>query len=177
MNNIEIFKDIPGYEGLYQVSDLGNVKSLSREVLNRGEFPAIVKEKILKINIVKSGYYLVGLCKEGKVKTMSVHVLVAMAFLGHIPDGNKIEVDHKNEIKTDNRVENLQLLSGVEHRRKPKKSRNTSSKYTGVNWHKTSSKWRAEIRINGKPKNLGYYTTEYQAHYAYQSVLLTLKNN
>jgi hypothetical protein len=48
MNNTEIWKDIPGYEGWYQVSNMGNIKSLSREVLRNGEYPMKIKEKILK---------------------------------------------------------------------------------------------------------------------------------
>jgi hypothetical protein len=163
MNNIEFFKDVPNYEGLYQVSNIGNVKSLKYG-----------KERILKPGIISSGYYTVALSKEGKPKTIGVHVLVAMAFLGHNPYGHKIEVDHKNDIKTDNRFENLQILSGDRHRRKPKKSMNTSSKYTGVGWDKNAKKWRAMIYIDGKNKYLGLFETEHEAHLAYQKALSDL---
>ena len=87
----EIWKDIPNYEGEYQVSNLGRVKSL---LFN--------KEKILKTRIHSQGYELVNL----KNKTYKVHYLVAITFIDN-PKGFK-ELNHKNEIKNDNRVENLE---------------------------------------------------------------------
>ncbi len=165
----EIYKDIPGYEGIYQVSNLGNVKSLPRKIV-KGRAKFISKEKFLKYDKTDK-YFNVSLFKDGKKKTIRVHVLVAMAFLGHVPNGHKIEVDHKNDIKTDNSLENLQLLSGEEHRRKPKKSMNTSSQYIGVCWDKCANKWMSYIKINRKFKNLGLFTDEYEAHLAYQKAL------
>jgi hypothetical protein len=159
--NKEIFKDIPNYEGTYQVSNLGNVKSLGNEKTR--------KERILKPADNGHGYYRVNLCKEGKKKTMKVHVLVAMAFLNHNPDGtHRICVDHINNNPLDNRVENLQLISQRENTSKDKKG---SSKYTGVSWHKRHNKWMVSIAINGKSKHLGYFTDEYEAHLTYQNKL------
>jgi hypothetical protein len=173
MNIAEEFRDIPGYEGLYQVSNFGNVKSLSRELLNQGKNPFISKEKILKAGTDREGYKKVVLSNTDGKKTFKSHVLVAIAFLGHIPCGNKIVVDHKNDNPSDNRLENLQLVTNRENLSR----RGGSSKYAGVSFVKSRNKWNAHIQINGKIKNLGYYSTEYEAHYAYQSVLLTLKNN
>jgi hypothetical protein len=174
MNNTEIFKDIPGYEGFYQVSNLGNVKSLAREILRKGKYPFISKERILKHSI-RSGYYQVKLWKEGKTKAMTIHILVAMAFLGHIPDGtNRIVPDHKNDITTDNRLENLQLLTNRQNIEKYFLRKKTSSKYTGVCWFKKTNKWQAYIKIDGKTKHLGYFTDEYEAHLAYQKALKEL---
>ncbi len=99
---MEIWKDIPNYECIYQVSSLGRVKSLGN---NKQK-----KEKILKSGETK-GYLQVVLCKNKKPKTKYVHQLVAMAFLNHIPCGHRFEVDHINNIKSDNRVENLQILT------------------------------------------------------------------
>jgi hypothetical protein len=173
---MEIWKSIPGYDGLYEVSNIGSVKSLPRK-MTKGRVNFISKEKILKY-AKTDGYFNVSLFKDGKRKTIRVHVLVAMAFLGHVPNGHKIEVDHKNDIKTDNRLENLQILSGDEHRRKPKKSVKKSSKYTGVCWDKYANKWVAYIYIDRKYKNLGLFTDEYEAHLAYQRALNNLlKNN
>lgn len=95
MENKEIWRDIEGYEGLYQVSSEGRVKSLKYG-----------KEKILKGSKNSWGYLLVNLHKEGKQKHYYIHRLVAQAFISN-PD-NLPEVNHKNEIKTDNRVENLE---------------------------------------------------------------------
>jgi hypothetical protein len=168
----EIFKDIVGYEGLYQVSNLGNVKSLSRKILIRGEHLGKIKEKILKPSDNGDGYYKLVLCKDGKQKSIAVHILVAIAWLNHVPDGtHKIEVDHKNDIKSDNRLENLQLLKNREHKAKTSKNIKTSSQYTGVYWHKKSNKWRAQIKIDGKSKHLGLFSDEHEAHLAYQKAL------
>ncbi len=158
----EIFKDIPGYESLYQVSNLGNVKSLK-----------YYKERILKPSDNGYGYYTIKLYKEGKQKTIRIHILVAMAFLNHVPDGYKIVVDHINNDKLDNRVENLQLITQRENNSKDKKG--YSSKYTGVTWHKVANKWVSTIRVGVKKKYLGLFIDEYEAHLAYQKALKELK--
>lgn len=102
----EVWKNISGYEGLYQVSNLGRIKSLPHKVYNKliGEY--ISKEKILKQGSLVRGYKGVGLYKNGKEKTQKVHRLVAEAF---IPNPNNYpEVNHKNEDTSDNRVTNLE---------------------------------------------------------------------
>lgn len=100
---LEFWKDIEGYEGLYQVSNIGQVKSLKRN-------------KILKPAPNSCGYLQVCLHKNGKQKTFRIHRLVAEAFL---PNEDELpEVDHINSDKTDNRVANLQWISHVENNRK-----------------------------------------------------------
>lgn len=91
---IEIWKNIVGYEGLYEVSNWGRVKSLN--------YNHTGQEMILKNKKHKGGYLRVGLCKEGKVKYFSVHRLVAQAFIPN-PD-NLPQVNHKDEVKTNNFV-------------------------------------------------------------------------
>ena len=123
---IEIWKDIPNYEG-YQVSNLGRVKSLERiDALGHR-----LKEKILKPGITHNGYYLIGLCKNSKVKMYYVHRLVYEAFNGSIPEG--LQVNHINEVKTDNRLENLNLMTAKEN----------------SNWG-TRNERRVKKQINGK---------------------------
>ena len=102
---MEIWKDIEGYEGLYQVSNQGRVKSLERKVDN-GHCIRTVPERILKPNKTKKGYQLVNLWKEGKIKRMSVHRLVAKAFLPN-PE-NLPQVNHKDENPSNNHVDNLE---------------------------------------------------------------------
>lgn len=97
---MEIFKDIKEYEGLYQVSNLGRVKSLN--------YNKTGKEKILKPTTNKKGYQFVGLYKEGKTKNFLVHRLVAMAFIPTPMDTNATQVNHKDENPANNCVENLE---------------------------------------------------------------------
>ena len=102
----EIWKNIDGYEGLYQVSNLGRVKSLEKfiyDTINRTQHN---KERILKPGKSKTGYLQVILCKDRKIKTFSVHRLVAMTFL---ENPNNLEtVHHIDEDKTNNKVSNLE---------------------------------------------------------------------
>lgn len=154
----EVWRDIKGYEGYYQVSSCGRVKSLKYN-----------KEKILKLSQDGGGYYHCDLYLNGNQKTIKVHKLVAIAFLGHKPNGMKIVVDHINNVKTDNRLENLQLISHRKNLSKDKKG--YSSQYVGVTWYKPTSKWKAQIGINGKKKHLGLFSNELQAAQAYQLAL------
>ena len=167
MENIveEIWKDIPGYENMYQVSNLGNVKSLGNEQSRR--------EKILKPGINGTGYYAVVLTKNRNPKTIRVHKLVAMAFLNHIPCGMKLIIDHINDNKLDNRVENLRIVTQREN--VCKTQGRYLSQYKGVSWCKTYNKWFSQISINKKRKFLGYFKNEYDAHLKYQETLKTLK--
>lgn len=98
---MEEFRDIIGYEGLYQVSNLGRVKSL-----RRNKFLSPSKEH---------GYLKTSLCKDGKQRKFAIHQLIAMAFLGHVPCGHKLVVDHINDDKLDNRLENLQVITNKEN--------------------------------------------------------------
>lgn len=106
MNDMEeIWKDIEGWEGFYQVSNFGRVKSLERFV-NGPKGLIKLKEKILSPKIDKNGYLLVGFHKEGIQKYMRIHRLVAMAF---IPNPNNFpQINHIDENKRNNYVSNLE---------------------------------------------------------------------
>ena len=114
----EIWKDIPKYNN-YQVSNFGRVKSLERQVTSRGGVRTI-PEKILSNNLTKAGYEVVSISLNNgkKQKVTTVHQLMAMAFLDHEPNGHTIVVDHINGMRTDNRIENLQLISHGENIKK-----------------------------------------------------------
>ena len=153
----EIWKPIPNYEGLYEVSDLGRVKSLN---YNRTK-----TEKFLKLQKNSVGYYHVIL----KGKTLQVHQLVAITFLNHIPNGYNLIIDHINDNKLDNRPKNLQIVTARFNTCKTQG--NYSSKYKGVSWSKAAKKLLSFIRINGKLKHLGLFNCELSASIAYQNKL------
>jgi hypothetical protein len=163
----EIWKDIPGYEGLYQVSSLGQVKSLPKEWKLDGR-TICHKEKILKPQL-KRGYNTCALYKDKKQKWFSISVLVAMAFLNHKPNGHTLVVDHINNIRTDNRLINLQIITQRENVSR-RDSSGYTSKYPGVF---RSLVWSSRINIEQKTYHLGSYKTEERASEVYQ---LALKN-
>ena len=103
---MENWKDIKGYEGFYQVSDCGNVRSLERDVYRQNGTVHHLKEKILVPNLDRYGYPYVYLYKNGKGKFMLVHRLVALAFIPN--HENKPQINHKDEVKINNVVENLE---------------------------------------------------------------------
>ena len=171
--NLEIWKDIPDFEGYYQVSNLGNVKSLSRTILGKNDTPTFLKEKMLKFSTSTNGYYQVILCKNSDRKIFKVHSLVAICFLNHIPDGtHNVVIDHINEIKTDNRIENLRLIG---HRENVSRSiKDSTSTYVGVSWSKNAKKWISQITIDGKTKYLGLFDNEEDANKKYLETLKDL---
>ena len=169
----EIWKDIPEFEGYYQISNLGNVKSLSRTILGRGKHDTLLKERLLKFSTSTNGYYQVILQKEGFKKIYKVHSLVAICFLNHTPDGtHNVVIDHINEIKTDNKLENLRLIG---HRENVSRSmKNNTSTYVGVSWSKNAKKWISQITIEGKTKYLGLFDNEEDANKKYLETLKDL---
>ena len=100
----EEWRDVPGFEGNYKVSNLGQVMSIPRPNTRGG---------VLKTNLHRQGYLMVTLYKSAKRKTMLVHRLVAIAFIGDIPQGK--EVNHINGDKGDNRLENLEYVTPSEN--------------------------------------------------------------
>ena len=109
----EIWKDIKGFEGLYQASNLGRIKSLERFRKGKNGSLVSVKEKILKPKLSHNGYYQVALFKNSIRKFYLIHRLVFEAFNSTIPEG--MQVNHINEIKTDNSLSNLNLMTPKEN--------------------------------------------------------------
>ena len=133
----EIWKPIVGYEGFYEVSNIGRVRSLERkDCLGR-----TVKERILKQTVTHDGYLIVGLYAGGKPKTLKVHRLVCEAFNDNRDE--KPEVNHINEIKTDNRACNLEWCTR-----------------TGNNNHGTRNERAAKSIAKALSKPVGQYTRD-----------------
>jgi hypothetical protein len=155
---VENWLPVKDYEGFYEVSDLGRVRSLR-----------FGKVKIMKQSLSSNKYLIVNLWNDKKMKSYSVHILVASAFLGHVPNGRITVVNHINFDRLDNRSVNLEVISFRENANK--KHLPSTSKYTGVYWNKDSRKWVSRISICGRVKYLGRFTTELDAHYAYEEEL------
>ena len=117
----EIWLPVVGYEGLYEVSNMGRVKTLN--------FKRSGKEKIMKQSFDGNGYLRVGLRKDGKLKLNSVHRLVAQTFIEN--KENKLEVDHISTVKTDNRVENLKWATRSENANNPLTRKHNSESRKG----------------------------------------------
>jgi hypothetical protein len=159
MNNqeIEIWKDIDGFSGDYQISSITNVRSLKKGNV-----------KILK-KVLSNGYYHVGLCKNGIVTISYIHRLVAIAF---IPNPNNLPcVNHINNIRTDNRIENLEWVTHRENISHGYTFKKTTSKYTGVSFVPKYLNWRVCIIAGGEKYYLGAYPTEQEANNVYKKAL------
>jgi len=103
----EEWRAVPGYEGLYEVSDRGRVRSLDRTVL-AADGPRRYKGKIRRLQL-QSGYPFVRLCRAGEYLDIAVHRLVAAAFIGPRPDG--LHVNHRDGVKTNNAPANLEYVT------------------------------------------------------------------
>lgn len=159
----QVWKDIPNYEGFYQVSDLGLVRSLDRFVNSKKEGKKPVAGQILKQYLKGAGYLQVALFRNQKSKYFLVHRLVYQVFAGE----TILQVDHINNIKTDNRLCNLQALSQTDNNIKAKALKPKTSKYPGV--YRYGNKWKAQVGRNGKKISLGYFENEEMAFEAYQN--------
>ena len=113
MPALEQWKPVHGYEGIYEVSRHGRVRSVDRTVTYSDGRVCRRKGKILRTTLDKYGYKVVGLCNQGRQKTRTVHSLVAEAFIGTRPEG--MEVCHNDGNKTNNHVDNLRYGTSREN--------------------------------------------------------------
>jgi len=154
-----IWAPIPGYER-YEVSTDGQVRCLN--------FRGTGKVGNMKPRMLKN-YWVVKLSVMNRSKIFKIHQLVAMAFLGHVPNGNILQVDHIDENRLNNNLENLQIITNRANISKAFALRRDLP--TGVSFDKNRSQFRARIVINRIQKFLGRFSTAEEASEAYQKAL------
>lgn len=158
----EEWRDVVGFENRYKISNLGNLKSKSYLKKGNNNSLYLTEEKNINIKPNSHGYYAYKFCENKKQKTYKIHQVVAMAFLGHKPNGHDYYVDHIDRNKLNNSVDNLRIIT-------PKESicnRDIfkTSKNVGVSYDKSRCKWVARIIIDNKYKFLGRFDTEESAY-------------
>jgi hypothetical protein len=158
----EIWKDIPDYEGYYQVSNMGRVKSLLRIIQKSNNRIMTFQPKILSLNKhYKNGYFSVHLRIFDKVERKSVHRLVGLLFLDAVKD--KLEINHIDSEKSNNRYDNLEWVSRSENASYMYKKKSKTSIYTGV-YKVREGKYISNICHNGKKIRIGSFKTEEEAY-------------
>lgn len=159
-NQVEIWKPVKGFEGYYEVSDLGRVKNSKTQ-------------RILKTTYSCAEYPMVKMYKNGLKRTKAVHVLVGESFLAYTTNGTSgLVLDHINNLKHDSRLKNLQIITHRENVRKGILKKDTI--YYGV--YRVGKKWRARCYFKNKPYHVGYYHCDYEAHLAVEQKIKELEN-
>jgi hypothetical protein len=174
IQRVEKWKDIPDWEGFYKASDLGRIKSLSRIILNKGKYPYLSKERILKQQIDKHGYLVLFLQKNKKKKNYKTHQLVGMAFLNHKPNKFNMVINHKDFNRKNNNLTNIEIVTPRDNGNK--KHLKSSSEYVGVRKNRCN-KYLSEIAVNGNNVYLGTFNTEEEASKYYQNALKAIENS
>ena len=155
----EIWKDVVGYEGYYQVSNLGRVRSLDRIASNGRK----IKGKILSTKVNTPPYYpRVSLSVNGKMKLVQVHRLVAQAFVYNPDPEHKTQVGHKDESRTNNRADNLEWVTPKENTNMPLHRERVSKANEGK---VLSAETKSKISLSQKGKYKGEKNPFYNKHH------------
>ncbi len=164
---MEIWKDIKDYEGMYQVSSCGRVKSLERLANNN----QLIKERILKPYIIKrkNPTTVISLSNCGKYKRVSLSRLVYETFIHEVDNEHYVIPIDNNFLNS--KVENLMSCSIQDVRRKMKPHEGSSSVFKGVFKRKCSKKWFSCPHVNGVSMSLGSFDTEIEAALAYDEYI------
>lgn len=150
----EIWKSVLDYNG-YEVSNLGRMRSLDRDVVNNIGVKSRRTGKILKPILLRTGYLYVSLRDaNGRKCHRLLHRIIITTFIGY----SDLQVDHINKIKTDNNISNLQYVTGRENC-----CRFRTSFQDRFLSQMNGKKWRVRININGVPTTIGHYKTKEEA--------------
>ena len=164
-NQTEIWKDIPVYEGLYQVSSFGRVKSLSRTVYIGAHSKRIKPENIKIPTMSKKGYYCICLCDNGRQCSRLLHRLVAEAFI-LMENDYQNQVNHINGDKSDNTINNLEWVTRRENTCHCYLSKKPNINNIGISKRPTKrceAIWYVSITLNKKRFHLGTFKSESEA--------------
>lgn len=159
----EMWKPITGYEGKYEVSNYGRVKNLPFVYVSgrNGNQTKEVPEGIRKTCISPKGYEQVVIRKNGDKRTVLIHHLVWDAFGNATRNGIKLQIDHIDGNKTNNHINNLQVLTAKENRRK------SINRDLPIGVVRHGNKYQSQITKNGKGSFLGLFDTPEEAHQKY----------
>ncbi len=146
-----MWKAIKGLEGYYEASDDGQIRSVTRTFMSKDGRKVTTIGRVLKPALTKAGYLKVSIYVEGQKHTRQVHKLVALAFLDN-PE-NKPQIDHKNGIRTDNRVSNLRWVTAKENSNMPLHIANISGEKNGFYGKKHSDKTKALVAASNRRRS------------------------
>lgn len=162
--------DVKDYEGFYKIR-INEDNPWGCDILSlkwHSRYGSIDRESLLNPWINRGGYYQVELRVNKKRSCKYIHILIAEHYIPN-PENKKF-IDHKDTIRTNNKLDNLRWATKSENERNRNKRLNVSSKYKGVCWDKTKSKWIAYINS----KYIGYYDNEIDASKAYDEKAIEL---
>jgi len=148
----EAWKPIRYYDGAYEVSNMGRVRSVDR-VVKKGRVNAFQKGRLISFFVRKKGYRVVSLYKENKKKNWDIHQLVAIEFLSHLPCGLSKVVDHIDQNKENNNLSNLRIISNRDNLLR------SIDRDLPHNVYPSKNRFRVRFNINGKSKSYGTYKT------------------
>ena len=159
----EIWKAVLGYEGYYEVSNMGNVKSVDRVVVNKLGYSSKRKGKIIKLGVNSMGYYVIDLCKYSVRDRRLVHRLVAKHYMENFEAVPNLEVDHIDQNPKNNLIENLRMSTHSQNLINTGLA--TKMKSKGVT--RVDGKWLAKIMKDYKPITIGRFINKADAINAY----------
>ena len=169
---IEDIQPIKDFEDLYEISNYGYIISLAKTWIAGNGVNLVKPTTIMKTSLSK-GYERTILCKNKQQKQVFVHQLVWDHFGDKLRDNKLFQIDHKDENKLNNRIDNLQLITQRQNIAKSYKNKSKSS-FTGVTQDNRTKRWRSRMWVNGKNIHLGMFDKETDASNAYQNKLKEL---